>query len=361
LVNPEKPTESLAGYGNTAITVYQEKRGEKERDPAGLAAEMGHFLENKALELFIRRFSGYEEGKHFRGNKESWETFYSKNQKDHDMTIEDFQSSPYKHNTQYYTDGMIAHPDCVYVGDPEGKKVTHDGVTVDLSKPFLIEAKSAQKFATKRQDDSFVKGYDFDLCTWQGIPLKHYVQIQYQLALFQVDVAYLALLYDTSNFQVWRVDSNKKWQGKILDTVGRLLKYIEMGKMPREMAMNQADILALYPNMKKDYVMLSGDESEKIKDICEKDDKAKRQIDNWESVRKDCKDALSVYLKDFEEIRSGSDILAKWQSRKGAERIAVSIKDMKKNDPVKYRYMIRNELIKKSPDSRSVAVKWKGE
>jgi hypothetical protein len=31
LGNPDKPTESLAGYGRTAVTTYLEKRGERER------------------------------------------------------------------------------------------------------------------------------------------------------------------------------------------------------------------------------------------------------------------------------------------------------------------------------------------
>ena len=52
--NPEKPGESLAGYGNTAITLWQEKTGRKERDPAGLPAEMGNWNEAKCIELFLR-------------------------------------------------------------------------------------------------------------------------------------------------------------------------------------------------------------------------------------------------------------------------------------------------------------------
>lgn len=355
--NPEKPTESLAAYKRTAITVYQEKRGEKERGTAGLAAEMGHFLENKALELFIRRFSGKKAATEFIQKKIEYEMKLAAGE---DVKARDYQTGLYRHNTQYFIDGMIAHLDCIYIGKPGGEKKTIEGITVDLSKPFYIEAKSARQEATRRRD-SLVKGYDFDLTTWQGIPMKHFVQTQFQSAMVDIPVGYLALLHNTSEFQIWRIDANKNWQRNIIDTVGKLLEYIRIGKMPREMAINQADIVAMYPNLKKDFVSLSGDQSEKVKELCKSYWKADQQEKNWKAKKEDAKDAISVHIKDFEEIRAGSDILAKWQNRKGSERLAVSLKDLKKNDPVRYRYLLRNDMIKVSADSRSVSVKWKGE
>ena len=56
--NPEKPTESLAGYGRTAVTVFEEKTGIAPRSFAGLPAEMGHWNEPKATELFMRPLFG---------------------------------------------------------------------------------------------------------------------------------------------------------------------------------------------------------------------------------------------------------------------------------------------------------------
>jgi len=51
--HPEK-SESLAGYGRTALTVYEEKIGIRERDPVGFPAQMGHVVEPYALQEFIR-------------------------------------------------------------------------------------------------------------------------------------------------------------------------------------------------------------------------------------------------------------------------------------------------------------------
>lgn len=369
--NPEKPTESLAGYDETALTLYNKKIGEKSLFIPNLAAEMGHFLENKSLELFIRRFFGEELAREFIDGKMIYEMNVANKV---DVNPEDYQVGLFRHNTEYYSDGMIVHPDLIYLGDPtlpdNEKKITVNGITVDKSKPFYLEAKSARKEATKRRNESFVKGYDFDLTNWQGIPLKHYVQMQFQSAVFQIDTGYLPLLHNTSEFQVWRVDKDKKWQAQIINTVGKMLKYIEMRKAPREMAICLADIVSLYPNLRNDFVTVSGDKAEKIKEICKQHRKSKQQIKNWEAVEKDCKDALSVYMKDFDEVREGSDILVKWKKNSGRESIGTKeklptgvsfIKWLRLNDKNTINYLDRKGYFKKGKDSRSVMVKYKGE
>ena len=367
--NPEKPTESLAGYEQTAITLWKEKSGLSKRSPSGLAAEMGHYLENKALELFIRRFSGFEMGKVFIESKMECE-FRSYETPNHHP--ESYQYTDYKHNIQYYNDDMIAHPDCVYVpGSSMDYKKTVEGIAVDFTNPFLIEAKSAQFFATKRRNESLVQGYDFELLTWHGIPLKHYVQIQFQLALFEIKTAYLALIYDTSKFQVWRVDANEKWQARIIDLTGRMIKHIKDGTMPRELAMNKADIMEIYPRIEKDYVMLSGDSLDSVRGLCLEANHAKQQVKNWKEKQVDANDALAVMLRDYGELREGSDILAKWQEKKGSWGIKKPedqeknkesfIVWLKKNDLNAYKYLERKGLIRMGKGSRSVSVKFKGE
>ena len=359
--SPEKPTESLAGYDQTALTLYNKKIGKGEKQTYGLAAEMGHFLENKSLELFIRMFFGKEIAKEFIEQK----ILYEMGDK---SDPEKYQVGLFRHNTEYYSDGIIVHPDLIYLGEPGAEKITVEGITVDKSKPFYIEAKSARKEATKRRDDSYVKGYDFDLTNWQGIPLKHYVQMQYQSAIFQIDTGYLPLLHNTSEFQVWRVGKDKKWQARIINTVGKMLKYIEMKKQPKEMAINLSDIILLYPNLRNDFITVTGEKSEKIKEICIQHRKAKQQIKNWEAIEKDCKDALSVHMKDYDEIRDGSDILVKWRNLSGRESIGLPkevtgklsfLKYLKLNDKTGYNYIVRKEWLKKGKDSRSIDIKYK--
>ena len=367
--NPEKPTESLAGYDQTALTLYEKKTGTPPPFNNNLAAEMGHFLENKSLELFIRMFFGAEIAKKFIEKKIVYEM------NSDILNPEDYQVGHFRHNTEYYFDGMIVHPDLIYTGEQgllkEPKNIrykTVNGITVDFAKPFYVEAKSARKEATKRHNDSYVKGYDFDSTTWQGIPLKHYVQMQYQSALLEIDTGYLPLLHNTSEFQVWRVDKDKKWQSRIIDTVGKMLKYIEMRKPPREMAICLSDIVALYPTLRNDFITVSGDQSEKIKEACRIYKKANQQIKNWEGQKKDAQDSLGVWLRDYDEIRDGSDILAKWKKISGRESIGISkdvsgklsfLKWLKINDINTLRYLERKGYLKTGKDSRSVAVKFK--
>jgi hypothetical protein len=332
--NPENPSESLAAYKRTALTVYQEKIGELQRSPAELSAEMGNFLENKNLELTIRYFYSYEEGLKFRLSKEQYES---------DCAIARINGTPipsargyqtggpFLHSVQYFVDGMIVHPDCVYIGNPElsvkkERFVKYEGIRIDMSKPFLIEAKSAKKYAAKRPHGSLVKGYDFTLLSWHGIPLKHYFQTQFQMSLFRVDFCILSL-----------------------------------------MAMNNQDVFIMNPDIQKDFIMLSGDKLKLHKEACKKSKEAKRQIKNWTKIDKDALACIAVIHKDFEEVRDGSVILSKWVEKKGSTGIAKpegtvskeSVLDwIKKNDKPLLRSLENRGMIKTGKPSRYISVKW---
>lgn len=364
--NPEKPTESLAGYEQTALTLYHKKTGDKPPYIPSLAAEMGHFLENKSLELFIRQFFGKELATEFIEKKIIYEMREGENP-------EDYQVGLFRHNTEYYHDGMIVHPDLIYLGDPDipedEKKVTVNGITVDKSKPFYVESKSARKEATKRRNDSQVKGYDFDVTNHQGIPLKHYLQMQFQSAIFEIPVGYLSLLHNTSEFQVWRVEKDKKWQSRIINTVGKMLKHIEMKVPPKEMAICLSDIVSLYGSWKDDFISVSGEEAKKITRLCSVYNHANDQIKKWNAQKKDAQDALGVKLGNYSEIRCGSESLVKWGKKSASEKIGLEkevkgklsvLKWLKLNKKRVYNYLVRNDLILKTKESRSPSIKYKG-
>jgi hypothetical protein len=333
---------------------------------------MGHYLENKALELFLRQYWSRVEAEAFRIRKANYEAIISQGNDGIFAASEyQFQSHGLYHSTEYFNDDFIAHPDMLWKGDDAGLTKTAAGITVDFSSPFIVEAKTAQLFAAKRREGSLVSGYDFDLTTWHGIPLKHFVQIQFQLAIFEIKVAYLALIYDTSNFQVWQIEANPEWQGRIIDIAGKMAKCIREGRMPRELAMNRADIMEIYPRPEKDYVMLSGGELDIVTSACVDYRHATQQVKNWEAKKVDAQDALAVRLGEYEEIR-GADgkAVVKWQDRKGTTDIkkpaGVDGKDsflswLKLNDLNAYRYLFRKGYIRKGADSRHVSVKYKGE
>ena len=361
--DPERPTETLAGYGRTPITVWQEKTGRKEREPTGLPAEMGNFLEGKCIELFVRLFSGREIAMLHLRDRQTYDMAVSLGMPDQSAGI--YQKRPYKHHAQFHRDGMICHPDAIY--DPEDKhladavgKHTHEGVTVDLDKPFLLEAKSANFWATKRPADSVVRGYDFNLKTWQGIPLKHYMQIQFQLALLEVDVAYLPLISNTSEFHIWQIRANKKHQGRLIDLAGKMVHHIETDTPPGDLAMNATDIMALYPDLGDDFAVLNGPERDAAVDVAREFKQAEKQTKRWADKKTDAKDAMSVLLRDRPELRDGDGIISRWITTKGSEKIT-ALSKIKKEDPNAYKYLVRKGLIYTSKESRRVDIPWQGE
>lgn len=349
--DPERPSESVAGYGKTAMTLYMEKIGSKEPDKAGLAAEMGHYLEPKAIELFIRGVWGYEIAK-------AW----LRKRMDFEMNGGDAkakQAYPILYNTAFSDKDSIVHPDGLHIGEKDGKIVkTPWGFKVDTRKDFLLEAKSASFFSAKR-GDSEVRGYDRDNKTWQGVPLKHWFQTQYQMLKSGVNLCYLLLLSDTSNFDVWEIKGDRDMQRRIAHVVSIFMACVARHEPPKGLAINVEDIKLLFPSIRDDFETLSEMDENKVKELSDKALVASEQEQAWKAKKEDALSALSVYLKDIKEIRDNDgDVVCKWQTKSGYES-AISVKDMQKNDPNAVKYLRRRGLIKKSPDVRYVVAKYR--
>lgn len=344
--NPEKPTESVLGFGRTAYTVWQEKVGEKEPDKAGLAAEMGHYLEPKAIELFIREVWGADVAR-------AWLT----KRMDFEMKGGDpakMQAYPILSMTSFSDEISIVHPDGLHIGESMGKLVkTPWGFKVDTRKDFLIEAKSASFYSAKR-GDSEVKGYDRDDRSSNGIPLKHLFQIQFQMMKTGIDLAYLVLISDTSKFDVWKVKADRRLQRSIEKVTRLFMDHVKRRTPPKELAINIDDIKALYPTLVNDFLLIGDDDEERIKKLSTDMKYAASQEKLWKDRKADCSDALAVALAEFKELRdSEGGVIAKWTSRKGYEDI-VSFKEMVKTNPEAVRYLRRKGLVRMSHETRYV-------
>jgi len=363
--NPELPHETLASYTKdgkriirTPLMLWEEKTGRRKRDEAGLPAQIGHFLENKILEIFLSLIVGEKESLEII-KKKIW---YEMNREK--LKTIDFQHENFKHNVQIYRDGMIAHPDMIYIPTENHIKdipCYAEGIKIDLTKPFGIEAKSASFFSARRPKESLVKGYDVTLKSWKGIPLSHYMQIQYQMLLFDTDVTYLPLISNTNKFNIWEIKANKKHQDKILEIVQRMVWHIENDETPKEMIMNANDINLLYPIKKKDNMtLISGPERDQAIEIAKKYNQAKYQKKRWEQIEKECKDSMGIILKDNNEIRDSEQLIAKWMHRSGYEKVT-KLSDIKKHDLTTYRYLKRKGYIKKTESSQTVDICYKFE
>lgn len=349
--DPERPSESVAGYGKTAITLYQEKVGERERDKSGLAAEMGHYLEPKAIELFIREVWGPDVA-----------SAWMRRRMDFEMNGGDArtkQAYPVLYNTAFIDRDSIVHPDGLHIGEKDGRTVrTRWGFNVDTRRSFLIEAKSASFFSARR-GDSEVRGYDRDNKTWQGIPLKHWFQTQFQMLKAGVSLCYLPLLSDTSRFDVWEVRADKEMQGRIARVVNVFMRHVRNRVPPKELAINVDDITALFPSVRDDFVMLDGEDGDKVRELSDKALAAAEQEKVWAARKDDALSALAVWLKDAGEVRDGDgDVVCRWQTSKGRESV-MSVKDIAASNPAALRYLRRNNLIKVSKGSRYVVAKYR--
>lgn len=374
--NPDKPSESLSGRyvrsdgtvdNRTALTLWQEKTGRKERSESdNLACEMGHWNEIKAIELFIRGIPeiGERLSREYVESRLRYETAVLS---DPNRRASRYQPTPFKHNTQWYNDQFIVHPDGIFdpsclvpqiAGYGQDMSVPAHGFGIDFRSPFLIEAKTASYWSAKRRPEKPHSGFDFDLKTWQGIPLKYYVQIQFQLAMMDFETCYLPLLSDSATFNVWEIKRDRKIGDDLIDLAGRFMWYVKNDTMPKEMAINIDDICAMYPTITDDFQTVTGEEGDAVIELARKAKDAASQEKAWKEKKEDAQSALAVHLKDAKELRVLLDgeekRVVSWTERAGSEY--VSMGDM---DDATVATLRDAGLVKTKKGSKSVNVCWK--
>lgn len=345
--HPEK-YESLAGYGNTPLTLWQEKTGQKQRDPAGYAAHIGHMLEPIILYEWIKKHA----------DKETADKFYKgyllcelDKTQDGYPTAKSTQNTEFLHHTEASNDFAVAHTDMI-----------------NKSGTVTVEAKSANYWSSRRNDDPYT-GYDFDIEGHQGIPLRNYYQIIFQMAIynevykFQVNDAYLALLTDTNTYGEWHIKRNVRIEERLLELAYYMNQCINKNIPPKNLAITRKDIEIMYPKINEDFRHVSGDELTVALEAAKKGKEALKQIKAWKQIEEDSKNALAVILKDAKILKGMIDgeiiDIAGWTERKGSERLIAYSEVVK--DKRLYNYMKRNNLITKIEDSRFVSIKFKEE
>jgi len=383
--HPIKQIESLAAYTDekhqrhamTALDLYNAKINNT-FSPSSFPAEMGHWLEGRALYEFIADNIDKAIAKDFlRGYM--MHKIEQDNSKDA-VNPEPFNNTPFKHNTEVQNDYGVAHADCVYV--PNARMNVYDiemvkqkttgswviksnGLTIDLSNPFLIEAKSARYFSARRKEDPYT-GYDLDLHEWQGIPLKVYFQVQFQMHLYNADTCYVVLIFDTSSKHYWQIKYNKKHALELEQLARYMKKCIDDRTPPKELLMNSKDIQSLYPEIKEDFRELKDDELQTVLKIAMEEIEASEQEKTWKRKKEQAADQLSIHLKDTKVLKgnvSGMIVdIARWKETGGSERI-MGLADIAKREDGKTveKYLRRKGLVKadKTGMKASVVIKSK--
>jgi hypothetical protein len=380
--HPEIQTESLAAYTKdgkrypcTALDLYNEKLNPSPWE-YNFPAEMGHYLEGRALYEFISDNISHDIARDFlRG--------YQMHKMEQDtgpgaVNPEPFNNTPFKHNTEAVTDYGVAHGDCLY--DPTDKmlvnkpssvgvmitanhKLKINNLTIDLSKPFLIQAKSANNYSVQARKHDQYRGYDLDLLEWQGLPLKVYFQEQYEMLMYNVDMAYVALIYNTNSKHYWQIKVNKKHQRDLIQIASYMKTCIDNRTPPRELLMNSKDIAKLYPEIKDDFREVQGEELTELLQIARERHEAADHEKRWKSKKDDCDERMSIHLRDTEKLKGvvGDRLqtIAVWSKRKGAEKVMAlgSIKKLEGAESKRIiNYLKKNNLITKGDDTKSPKV-----
>lgn len=373
--HPEKQIESLGAYTDekgvrhacTALDLYDVKINKTKRQ-SGFPAEMGHFIEVKSIYEFIKDNIDYDVAFEFqRGynlHKMEQDFLSHKSKKKIYVNPEPYNNTDFKHNTESIIEGSVSHADCIYIPDKFIKdkkeseiKFKKNGMTFDLSKPFIIEAKSANYHAVQaRKKDQYV-GYDMELRGFQGLPLKVYFQVQFQMALYKIEMAYVSLIYNTNSKHYWQIKANPKHQAELMQIAQYMKKCIDTKTPPKKLLMNSKDIAKLYPEIKEDFRELKDDELHEVLQIATEYYNAKQQSDIWGKKEKDLRERFSIHLKDTETIKgyvSGSlQTIAKWKYTGGGKRILGLKKITEREDGKKLlKYFERNKLIQESEKNK---------
>jgi len=356
--HPTRQIESLAAYTDekgqrqamTAIDLYNKKINGKEYKYS-FPAEMGHYLEGRILYEFIKDNISEQIAREFlRG----YQTYKIDRESSKNLHPGSYNTTPFKHHTESANDWGVAHGDCLYeplIGSNTDKRIIkNNDLKIDLSTAFLIEAKSARYFSARRKDDPFT-GYDLILKEWQGIPLKYYMQIQYQMLLYNVDICYLALIYDTSSKHYWTIKANKKHQAELQQLAKYMKKCLDTKTPPKNLMMNAKDIKYLYPEITDDFREVKDDELKEILQLAKNYNEAKTQESIWKKRKEQYKERIAIHLKDTKILKANIDghlvDVANWKTTGGYDRIC-GLTDIKKRDDSDriIKYLKKNKLIK---------------
>jgi len=396
--HPERQIESLAAYTKdgkrhpcTAIDLYNQKI-----DPppweTSFPAEMGHYLEPMALYKFIADNIDKKIAEEFyRGFQlHALEQRLQRVQTGQNVCVDprSYNTTHFRHNTEASFVFGVAHADCVY--DPvngtfipddfylkqkekTGKKgntkktkivLESNGLIIDLEKPFLIEAKSAGLYSAMSRKHDIYSGYDLALKEWQGIPLKVYFQVQFQMLVYGVDVAYVVLIFDTSKVCYWQIEANKSHQEDLLQLASHMVKCMKKKTPPKNLAINSKDIMSLYPRIEDDFREISGQELVEILEVSRDRIKASSQERKWKRVKEDCDERMAAHLKEtglLKGVVEGQFLnIAKWKKTGDYDQV-MGLKEIRAREDSKtiLNYFNRKGLVKKVPENRKPVVSLK--
>jgi len=213
----------------------------------------------------------------------------------------------------------------------DDKRFTASPDCVRLNDELIIKAKLGSRFAnlrSSRQED----GYDLDDPTENGLPLRVYLQCQWQALVCGIDNIIVRALIDSVFESQYVFKSNIDIQQKLIEAADKFLNLVKADKPPAPQ--NFDDIKGIYDNVRDDVLIVGGKEAEEAEQLF-------NEKKRWKEVEKEAKDrvediksALAVimgdkrYLQNTTGNKLATQVITKpmW-SNIGIQRIADNAPD----------------------------------
>jgi len=210
--------------------------------------------------------------------------------------------------------------------------------------PYIVEAKTTGYYAGKRRDSSDF-GWSKEIKGEGGIPAATYLQMQYQMFVYDIPATWAAVLIDTSDYNEYGlIYANKRIQEKILAMVANFWDCIQKDCPPKPITFK--DLGLLFPNQKKTTKIISGGQLDDV--LLMKDEKKRLEGINKKNDAKidEIKTAVGAIIGEDSVLGTpDGKTIAKISTIDGRKTISAS-KENQKKFPDIYKSLEENNLIK---------------
>lgn len=301
---------TLAGltrqYESTTLTLWESKTGRRPRWEGNEKTAWGHKLEGLVLREFIAR----------RYDEDAADSFLTAKRRGRSDGIFKTDTEA-RHPVRTYA---LAHADLLI--DPLSPK--------DDGEPYIVEAKTTGLMAGKRREGVIFAGYDPDDLTAQGIPDAVFLQVQWQMYVYGVQTAWVAVLIDTSDYREYGpIAADPRVQEKCLALAERFWRLVKDDTPPAPETWG--DVQRLFPHQTDTTALIAGDDEASVREMISQDKILAARIKELDAERDDIKNAIGVLIGGNSVLAApDGSILARSTEQ---TRETVSLEKIKKDDP----------------------------
>jgi predicted phage-related endonuclease len=275
-------------YGSTPLRLWEQKTGRTEPWSGNARTAWGHKLEGMVLREFLANRYGEEAADQFLTAKRRGKSI-----------------GPWKTDTECRhpeREYCLAHADLLVDGNEPG---AHE------MEPFIVEAKTTGMMAGKRREGHIFTGYDPDDLTAQGIPDSVFLQVQWQMYVYGVRLAWVAVLIDTADYREYGpIVADPRVQEKCLALAERFWQHVTDDKPPAPETWD--DVARLWPGQTDTTRLIAGDEEARVREMIERDKALADRVKQLTAERDDIENAIGILIGENAILASAAgDVLAR--------------------------------------------------